>query len=122
MGEERLSVSACKDLAEASLTATSPAMFGDDEGKFLRLMDQTSSNRFGMDAYGFCTLARGRVDVAVEANLKPYDYMAPTLIVQEAGGVMTDWAGQSLGLQSDGRVVAGASAELHAAALATLSG
>ena len=39
--------------------------------------------------------------------------MAPSLIVGEAGGRMTDWAGQALTLHSDGRVIAAAHTDTH---------
>jgi inositol-phosphate phosphatase/L-galactose 1-phosphate phosphatase/histidinol-phosphatase len=32
----------------------------------------------------------------VEADLKPYDYMALVPVIQGAGGTITDWRGQPL--------------------------
>ncbi len=124
MNGEDVQVSSCSDLAAATLTATSTTMFipETDPGQgFERLVTETSSVRFGLDAYGFCSLARGRVDLGVEACLKPYDYLAPSLIVSEAGGLMTDWGGRALGLEGDGRVLAAATPELHSQALKILS-
>ena len=116
----RVQVSHLNDLAAATLTATSPRMFQEDGGRFATLMDRVGSVRFGLDAYGFCSLARGRVDLAVEACLQPYDYLAPSLIVTEAGGLISDWRGAPLGLESDGRVVAAATPEMHRQALELL--
>lgn len=109
-------------LDQACLTATSPTMFADEGPGFDRLMAQVGSVRFGLDAYGFSLLARGRLQVGVEACLKPFDFMAPSLIVREAGGMMTDWAGQPLTLESDGRVIAAANGDLHAAVQGILAG
>lgn len=104
----------CKKISEANLTATSTTMFqGADQDPFLDLVKRTSSVRYGLDAFGFCSIARGRVDLVVEACLQPYDYMAPSLIVEEAGGVMTDWSGAPLSINSNGKVIAAATPELH---------
>jgi fructose-1,6-bisphosphatase/inositol monophosphatase family enzyme len=34
-------------------------------------------------------------------------------VVEAAGGVMTDWHGKKLGLESDGSVIAAGTPELH---------
>ena len=39
--------------------------------------------------------------------------MALIPVIEGAGGVITDWRGERLGPESDGRVVAAATAELH---------
>jgi inositol-phosphate phosphatase / L-galactose 1-phosphate phosphatase / histidinol-phosphatase len=53
--------------------------------------------------------------------LQPYDYLGPAGLIEAAGGVITDWQGRPLGLESDGRVVAAATPQLHRAALEILS-
>ena len=45
-------------------------------------------------------LARGRVDLVCEASLQPYDYCAAVPVVEGAGGVISTWEGQPLGLSS----------------------
>ena len=65
-------------------------------------------------------MAGGYTDLIVEANLQPYDYLSVACLVQAAGGIMTDWNGDALGVASDGRVLAAATPELHAQALAVL--
>ena len=59
-------------------------------------------------ATAMALLASGHVDLVVEAGLQPYDYMALIPVIEGAGGVITDWAGQPPGLDSDGRVIAAA--------------
>jgi len=56
-----------------------------------------------------------------EAGLMPYDYLAMVPVIQEAGGVITDWQGQPLGTGSDGRVLAAANPALHRLALQQLA-
>ena len=123
VNDNRVRVSDCTDLNTAVLTATSTTMFrGEgDARRFDQLIHRVGSMRFGLDAYGFCSLARGRADMALEACLKPYDYLAPSLIVTEAGGQMTDWRGAPLGIEGDGRVLATATPTLHQQALQLLS-
>ena len=87
---------------------------------FDKLSRQCAMRRFGGDCYGYAQLAGGTIDLVVEAGLQPYDYLGPAGLIEAAGGVITDWAGQPLGLQSDGRVIAAATPELHRAALALL--
>lgn len=61
------------------------------EQAFNSVRDAVRTPLYGCDCYAYGLLATGCVDLVVEADLKPYDYMALVPIVQEAGGVMTDW-------------------------------
>ena len=110
-----------KHLADAILYTTSPDSF-DPAGlaRFETLSKKVAMRRFGGDCYAYGLLACGHVDLLFEMNLHPYDYMALVPVIEGAGGVITDWAGQPLTLESDGNVIAAASAELHAEALAAL--
>lgn len=68
--------------------------------------------RDGSAALNLCYLAMGRFDGFWEGNLSPWDLAAGVLIVQEAGGVVTDYAGGPLRL--DGRQIVAANPALHA--------
>ena len=51
----------------------------------------------GSAALSLCYVACGRQDVYLEPNLKPWDYAAGGLIIQEAGGAVGTWkAGEKL--------------------------
>ena len=50
----------------------------------------------GSAALDCCYIACGRGGVFVSENLKPWDYAAGVIIIQEAGGVMTQWDGEAL--------------------------
>ena len=76
---------------------------------------------FGGDCYTYGLLAMGFVDLVIEADLDPYDFMALVPVIEGAGGVMTDWRGRPSHPGSDGRIVAAGDPRLHAAALALLS-
>ncbi len=113
---------ACETLAAATLYTTTPDMFSPDEwSRFDRTSRDAYARRFGGDCYGYGMLAAGHIDAVVEANLMPYDYLAIAPVVEAAGGVMTDWEGRALGLDSGGRVVAAATPALHAALIESLA-
>ncbi len=112
----------CTSLAEARIVTTSPDIFNAaDWQAFDRLSRQCAMRRFGGDCYGYAQLAGGTIDLVVETGLQPYDYLGPTGLIEAAGGIVTDWEGRPLGLESDGRVVAAATRELHRQALALLA-
>lgn len=109
-------------LAAASLFATTPDMFaapGEAEA-FARLSSAVRLTRFGADAYAYCMLAAGHVDLVVEAGLGFYDVAALIPIIEGAGGMITNWSGKPV--REGGQVIAAATAELHAQALAVLTG
>ena len=114
--------SGCRSIDGARLYTTSPDSFS-AEGlvAFERLGRTAAMRRFGGDCYAYGLLASGYCDLVVEEGLLPYDFMALVCIIEGAGGVISDWSGQPLGFNSDGRVVAAATRELHAAALRALS-
>lgn len=88
---------------------------------FARLMTAGTTRRFSYDCYPYALLAMGHVDVVVDFDLQPYDYLAVSLLVEEAGGRMTDWQGGLLGMATNVATVAAATPELHAAALNLLN-
>ena len=63
------------------------------------------ARRKGAASLDLCALAAGRVDGFFEFNLKPWDIAAGALIVQEAGGIVTDMQGEQTWLQT-GDIVA----------------
>ena len=113
--------SACRDLQQARVYTTSPDAFAAaDWALYDALSRRCALRRFGGDCYIYTQLAGGHIDLVVEAGLQPYDYLPMVTLVQSAGGVISDWQGQPLSVASDGRVLAAASTELHAQALACL--
>ena len=47
--------------------------------------------RPGAASYDLCCVASGRFDGFFEYGLSPWDVAAGALIIQEAGGLVTDW-------------------------------
>lgn len=100
---------ACRELSKAVLATTSPNMFSNDEGhRFMALAGQVDHKRmvYGGDCYNYALLACGNLDIVVEADLKLHDFAALVPVVEGAGGLMTDWAGDPLHANSAGDVIA----------------
>jgi len=113
---------ACAGLGRAWMYSTSPGMFvGADANAFERLSGRCHQRLFGADCYAYGLVANGTVDLVCEASMNPYDYCALVPVVAGAGGVITDWRGESLGPGSDGRVLAAGDAGVHEAARAALA-
>jgi inositol-phosphate phosphatase/L-galactose 1-phosphate phosphatase/histidinol-phosphatase len=112
-------------LGDSVLWSTSPEMFDADENDrsgFARLRDVVKFVHYGGECYQYAMLASGQIDLVVEADLDPYDFCAHIAIIEGAGGVVTDWQGRPLGLDSGDKVVAAASPALHEAARQILAG
>ena len=92
-------------------------LYRDHPVVFDRLMQVGRTRRFAYDCYPHALLAAGHVDVVVDYDLRPYDFMALSAVVEAAGGVITNWQGKALTLDSDGAVISAATPHLHAACL-----
>src|SRR5699024_10483774 len=74
---------------------------------FKMLMENTQGvRRPGAASYDLCCVASGRFDGFYEYSLSPWDVGAAALIVQEAGGIVTDWLGEDNWLFGE-RIIAG---------------
>jgi len=97
----------CRDLKDALLATTSPALFGDGElHAFEHLDAAVRSVVLGGDCYNYACVASGYLDVVVETGLKLYDFAALVPVVEGAGGRMCDWSGDPLTAASAGDVIA----------------
>src|SRR5207244_6645286 len=61
---------------------------------FARLIDATDRQRGFGDYMGYGLVAEGRAEIYAELDLKPWDLAAPKILVEEAGGRFTDFAGR----------------------------
>ncbi|WP_026871931.1 histidinol-phosphatase [Inquilinus limosus] len=108
----------CGGLGNAILSTTAPEMFtGVSAAVFERLAGAVKYRRYGCDCYAYALIALGCIDVVIERGLQPYDFMALVPVIEGAGGVITDWQGKPLGIDSSGDVLAAATPALHRAAL-----
>jgi histidinol phosphatase-like enzyme (inositol monophosphatase family) len=88
-------VSVVTTLAEATVCAgdAAPALFGDKYAGFQRVLAGCGRQRGWGDCYGYALVASGRVEVMVDPLVSAWDVAAVAPIVEEAGGVFTDWGG-----------------------------
>ena len=92
-----------------------------DAALFARLCTVGHTRRMAYDCYPHALVASGQIDAVVDCGLEPYDYLPLVGLIEAAGGVITDWQGEALTLESDGRVVSAATPELQAELLAELN-
>ena len=108
---ERIQVSRITDPGHALIGTGFPFKHLDGMDRYLeqfrRVAEATSGiRRAGSAALDLCAVACGAFDAFWELQLAPWDVAAGTLIVREAGGVVTDLEGNDIGIQH-GPVVAG---------------
>jgi len=118
LNHQRISTSSTTEIARSSILSE----FGSDR------REQTVKNRtkkirnvlyagprcvrtFGCCTFDMCCVAMGRADLYFENGPKPWDSAAASLIVTEAGGVVSDVTGAPFDLYS-GRVLAAANTTL----------
>ena len=113
---------ATQKLEDASVYTTTMDMFDDRAAvQASRLTGVCKFRVFGGDCYGYGLIASGFNDLVCEADLKPYDFLALVPVVTGAGGIISDWQGNSLTMNSEGDVLASANINLHNAALERLN-
>lgn len=104
-------------LQDAVLYSTHPLMIAGSglAASFSALTAQCRLQRWGGDCYAFALVAQGCIDLMVDSMLQAYDIVPLIPIIEHAGGIVTDLAGDSP--LNGGTVIAAANASLHAAAL-----
>jgi len=75
--------------------------------------------RPGAAAIDLAYVAAGRIDGFWEMKLNPWDVAAGVLLIQEAGGKVTDFKGNSFQLNS--RYIVASNGKIHEALLQTLN-
>ena len=122
LGMKTLYSRRCDSLSDAFFATTSPFLFQREEVALVAaITEKCGQTIYGGDCYNYGQLAQGNLDLIIESGLKPYDYLPLVKLVQNAGGVMTDWQGNPLELNSDGRVVACGDKNLHSKVLKLLA-
>ena len=109
-------------LAATNLCITDPDAFDDAlRPGMLRLREAAGWTLYEGGCLSFGALAAGRIGVSIYGgNLENFDICALVPVVEGAGGVISDWQGGALTLESSGEIVASANRELHAEVLRLL--
>ena len=100
----RIQVSRTQKLSESLLATGFPNLAGIQENvkHFLNFINKAQGiRRDGSAVLDLCYLACGRFDGFWELYLKPWDVAAGSLIIQEAGGAITDFRGNTFSIYSD---------------------
>lgn len=122
MNGDPISVSTCKTLKDARLFINEGDKIATEELEiFGKLIQAGNLRRLSADCYPHALVASGHVDAVVDYGLQPYDYLPVSAVVHAAGGYMTDWAGNALTMNSDGRTITAATPELLAEILDLLN-
>ncbi len=91
----RCRVSTQAALAEATVLTTDDRFPGRPEraSAWNALADQARIIRTWGDCFGYLLVATGRADVMVDDRMNPWDSACLMPIIEEAGGILTDWRG-----------------------------
>lgn len=93
--DARCCVSRVDRLDRATVLSTDERFHGDEAKRvaWRRLSDRALVSRTWGDCYGYLLVATGRAEVMVDGSMSAWDAAALAPIIEEAGGVFTDWTG-----------------------------
>ena len=96
-------VSSVGRLKEATVLTTDERFFGNavQRARWSRLADAAAQSRTWGDCYGYLLVATGRAEVMVDGVMAAWDAAALKPIVEEAGGVFSDWKGHRTAFGGD---------------------
>jgi histidinol phosphatase-like enzyme (inositol monophosphatase family) len=120
-GERRaLKVRTCPKLTDAIIATTDPegCFTGAELGAWTQVRAAARLARLGCDSYAFAMVAAGTMDMVIEAGLKAWDIEAAIPVIEGAGGVVTNWRGQTVGPSGGQIAIAGDRACLDEALVA----
>jgi fructose-1,6-bisphosphatase/inositol monophosphatase family enzyme len=113
----------CEALSGALLSTSNPDFYGEaDSPSLQRMKAATRWTVYGGSCMAYAQIASGRIDIGIDVAFDPFDYLALVPVVEGAGGVISDWDGAPLTLDSGDRLIATGDARIHAQALEILTG
>lgn len=111
-------VRSCPSLAQAIMTNSNQDYLAPSERPALdRLRAATSARVYGGASLNYGLLSDGRTDLALDGGQKVFDFAPFRPIVEGAGGIVTDWAGAPLTLESSGQLLGAGDVKVHRQAL-----
>ena len=116
LNNEKINVSSSSTLSDSLLATGFPYLHDSRYDLSFTLFkvfyDQTRGiRRLGAAALDLCFVAMGRFDGFYEFELNSWDIVAGTLIVKEAGGIVTDWDGNEVPL--NGKRILASNKKIH---------
>lgn len=120
---EKIRVSNIADLKQALTVTGFPYTANDNIDNIMRwlknmILRSQGVRRLGSAALDLCAIANGSIDVFWEIGLQPWDIAAGILLVEEAGGKVTNFSNKPLKL--DDKELLATNSLLHEEALRTL--
>ena len=117
----QIRVSRIASIADAHVLYTDPVTIRESGSApgFEDLLRSAWRGRGFGDFWSYTLLAEGAAEVMAEVDLKPWDAAAPTLLVEEAGGRVTDFHGRR---RIDSRTTLATNGHLHEDVRSTLLG
>ena len=113
---------ACENLASALMSTSNPDFYDTTSLPALKRMQQaTQLSIYGGSCMAYGQIASGRIDVGIDVQFDVFDYLALVPIITGAGGIISDWNGDSLDVNSGDRFIAAGDARVHAEALEVLN-
>jgi histidinol phosphatase-like enzyme (inositol monophosphatase family) len=93
---QRCGVSSVAKMAEATVLTTDERFPNLPERRdaYRRLSDAAALGRSWGDCYGYLMVATGRAEAMTDGILSPWDSASLLPIIEEAGGVFTNWEGR----------------------------
>ena len=124
LNNRRMRVSKARSLNGCLIGTGVPFKSGQNRSAYFQVLDQMMHNTAGVRRVGAASLdlawvANGTFDGFFEMGLKPWDIAAGALLVQEAGGMISDYTGGKNWLEQ-GHIVA-APPRIHVEMLAILA-
>jgi histidinol phosphatase-like enzyme (inositol monophosphatase family) len=111
----------CPRLEDAVVASTDPRHFQSARqmAAYAEATRDARLVRFGGDCYCYTQVAMGLVDIVIETGLAPYDIQALIPLIENAGGVVSNWDGGRC--DAGGDVLACGDPALHAALLRAIA-
>ena len=119
---KKVTVSNINNISKATIVSSSPDAFNKTQLKlYNKIKKNCLRSVWGGDCHNYGLLAGGFLDIVIECNLKWHDIAALIPIVEEAGGIASDFCGRKLTINGDGNILACNSKIVHSQVLEILS-
>lgn len=105
------------DLAVASIATTRPPKHDGAQS----LIDSCGIVRYGGDAFNFACVADGSLDIALDVNMQPHDYVAVLPVIAASGALACDFSGNQPDPSKGSDLVAAGNRELLDKALSVIN-
>jgi histidinol phosphatase-like enzyme (inositol monophosphatase family) len=95
--DARSRVSEVSELSHATVLTTDEHFVSSSAQRtaWRELAEAAGASRGWGDCYGYVLVATGRAEVMVDGTMAPWDAAALLPVIEEAGGVFTDWSGRA---------------------------